>query len=321
MKREDAQQHWHCDQCDAYGSITDADKHVQDEHTLIPCLCGMELYLKSIAEHAALDCPERIILCRYCHTLMPAGPRSFSAKDLMMSGTPLTQHESECGSRTINCMKCQRPVAIKDVPLHMKMHEVHRQTRPPPFTVCRNTLCSGHADSRNNLQLCHICFGPFYVAEKDDDGKKQLTRLLHAYFHQLTQGCGRSGCRNRYCRSSSISDVDKNADANDLAVQALHLANAALDLNEQVFLCVLHERLAMTRQIADQLTSLGYDVVWCIKSLEETRGDAMYEEDDSSEEDDEVVNIRVKRSMQEKQQMWIDKATTWLLQHAPTQPK
>lgn len=155
----------------------------------------MQLYLNDIAEHAYMDCPDRIIMCRYCHILVPAGPRSFVAKDLLIGGQ-LTQHESECGSRTLVCQQCSKPVAIKDVQVHMKLHEMNKQSTPLPFHVCRNVLCSGKATTTNDMGLCQLCFGPFYIPELDQDGTKRLTRLVHHYFSQLTKGCGRNYCLN-----------------------------------------------------------------------------------------------------------------------------
>ncbi|KAJ3277898.1 hypothetical protein HK104_002856 [Borealophlyctis nickersoniae] len=147
MKKEDLPNHWHCDQpgCKKVGHVSERDKHIERVHTPIACECGVSLPMSRLAEHRATMCPERLIVCRFCKLCVRAGNRSFTAKDLLL-GTGITEHESECGARTIQCVKCKRPVQLKDVQTHAKMHEVEKRNQPI-FRLCANQYCATSSDT------------------------------------------------------------------------------------------------------------------------------------------------------------------------------
>lgn len=166
-------------------------------HRLITCHCGIELFMPDMTLHRKAECPKRLIICRYCHVLVESGPLSNLAQDLLQQGPPITQHESECGSRTIQCINCSKSVQLKDVAIHMKMHEVEKANKQLPFQRCTNQQCCRSIDHGNGMRLCRICFGPLYVSQYDPDGKKRAQRLVHRYFQQLSNGCGRSTCQNQ----------------------------------------------------------------------------------------------------------------------------
>ncbi len=104
-------------------------------------------------------------------------------------------------------------------------------------------------------------------------------------------------------------------DPNDLAVRAFQLANEMQSQNV-VHLCVSNEAAAKKRAMAEQLTSLGYDLPWCIKALEQSRRSALSQStgDASSSDDDDNED---ESDSQQFQQRWITNATDWLLTNAP----
>lgn len=119
--------------------------------------------------------------------------------------------------------------------------------------------------------------------------------------------------------------MDKEDDANEMAVLSMQLANTAATTKESVYLCVANERLQNTRFMAAQLSEMGYHLAFCIKALEETRlraretaerrkkpGASTMHEDSSSDEEDFV-------DMDVVHQEWISHATDWLLNNAPKQ--
>lgn len=217
MKIVDRSKHWHCNQCDhvsltrqlyylilfifeikAGESVEAKEKHERYWHSLYTCPCSdIQLHLKDMQEHRRSECPARLILCRYCHTINPAGPLSTAAKDRLLAGSPLTQHESECGNRTISCRQCGKSVLIKDVSVHMRL--IHRNQsgqssrRQLGKTLCSNQVCSRwSAVPPNDMQLCPSCYGPFYSGTIDPTGDRRLQRLINKYFLQLRTGCCKS---------------------------------------------------------------------------------------------------------------------------------
>ena len=188
--------HWHCDQCFMSGNIEQMAKHIEMVHTQHTCSCGESLYLAQVKQHRT-ECPDRFIICRYCHLLIVAGKPSRLAKDLYLD-LKLSKHESECGARTIDCLKCKKSVQLKDIQLHAKTHEIQKQQQALPFQICRNTICPNPQNSRflNSLQLCQTCFGPFYSPRYDPSNQKIPQKIVQTYHHQLTIGCNSNYCSN-----------------------------------------------------------------------------------------------------------------------------
>ncbi|KAI9346586.1 hypothetical protein BDR26DRAFT_112824 [Obelidium mucronatum] len=105
FKKEEFANHWHCDSCSLVSTVAASVKHLEMEHGMRhACVCGQDLPLKSLAGHKKRECPDRLIICRYCRLRVRAGPKSMVAKDIY-SGLGLCEHESVCGSRTIECIK------------------------------------------------------------------------------------------------------------------------------------------------------------------------------------------------------------------------
>jgi hypothetical protein len=101
-------------------------------HTPQPCSdCNISLPMSELASHRLKQCPDRLIICRFCHLRVKAGPLSKLGKDLLLGGG-ITEHESECGSRTIGCVKCGQNVQLKDVQIHAQVNDPNILC----FTVC-----------------------------------------------------------------------------------------------------------------------------------------------------------------------------------------
>lgn len=66
---EELEKHWHCDQCEHTGTTDDKDKHIEYYHTPKTCVCDTftRNTYDALAKHKSTDCPEKMIVCRYCH--------------------------------------------------------------------------------------------------------------------------------------------------------------------------------------------------------------------------------------------------------------
>ncbi|KAJ2907816.1 hypothetical protein GGI21_003509 [Coemansia aciculifera] len=198
---EEAERHWHCEMCGVSGDIDDRAKHLHFFHTPTNCNCDPELptfaSIVELAEHRRTRCPERLIECRYCHNIEPQGVASSDATDIMDG---LNAHEAYCGNRTIECIKCKANVRIRQVLVHMRMHQVREQVARENMLPCANKECSRER-AQNPLGLCTSCFGPLYTGQHDPDNHKLLKRLARTLHTQLTRGCGSQHCHNPMCAS------------------------------------------------------------------------------------------------------------------------
>ncbi|KAJ2016064.1 hypothetical protein GGI06_003176 [Coemansia sp. S85] len=196
---DEAERHWHCELCNASGDTDDSAKHFYFFHTAASCTCDIELSafasIAELAEHRRTRCPERLIECRYCHNVEPQGPASEDAVDIMDG---LNAHEAYCGSRTIECIKCKANVRIRQVRVHMQMHQMKEQVARENMVPCANKECNKER-ATNPLGLCVSCFGPFYTGQHDPDSHKLLKRLARVLHTQLTRGCDSKSCRNSMC--------------------------------------------------------------------------------------------------------------------------
>lgn len=65
----EAEQHWHCEQCEYVGETSDKAKHMEYYHSPKTCVCQdftSESY-EALSLHRRTECPEKLISCRYCH--------------------------------------------------------------------------------------------------------------------------------------------------------------------------------------------------------------------------------------------------------------
>ncbi|KAJ2866599.1 hypothetical protein GGH94_001406 [Coemansia aciculifera] len=220
---DEAKRHWHCELCNVSGDIDDSDKHLHFFHTPVSCTCDTErsafASIVELAEHRRTRCPERLIECRYCHNIEPQGPASEDATDIMDG---LNAHEAYCGNRTIECTKCKANVRIRQVLVHMRMHQMREQVARENMVPCANKECSRERAS-NPLGLCTSCFGPFYTGQHDPDNHKLLKRLARALHTQMTRGCGSQRCRNLMC-ATGLQNIGSSSDS---AVSSLSQTEAA----------------------------------------------------------------------------------------------
>ncbi|KAJ2105392.1 hypothetical protein IW146_008243 [Coemansia sp. RSA 922] len=220
---DEAERHWHCELCNISGDIDDSAKHLHFFHTPASCACGTDrsafASIVELAEHRRTRCPERLIECRYCHNIEPQGPASQDATDIMDG---LNAHEAYCGNRTIECTKCKANVRIRQVLVHMQMHQMREQVARENMVPCANKECNRERAS-NPLGLCTSCFGPFYTGQHDPDNHKLLKRLARALHTQLTRGCGSQRCRNTMCATG----LQNNGSDSGSAVSPLSQTEAA----------------------------------------------------------------------------------------------
>jgi ribosomal protein S27AE len=332
--RAEWSKHWHCSQCEYWSDDPQAEtKHYTFMHTLMTCSCSIQLFWDDYHLHRRNECPNRLIQCRYCRTVVVSGSNSRLPEDLIhISTTPLTEHESECGSRTIECRLCHRSVIIKQVQTHMRLqHDRERQAQQLPFHCCLNEMCARAIDPKNDMKLCIMCFSPFWMSihdpsptgPRDEGPRKRYEKLIRKYFDQITTGCGRSSCLNPYCKSSAkLNESVKEIDGpNQAALLALELAAQCslkvagvvqADGPSRYFLCMTDTRSEERRHLANEkLVPLGYALEWCLTALEKSKSTGVSNNDDDSDDDEpDVARVR---------QEWIQRAVSWLVNHvSPT---
>lgn len=192
--------HWHCSHCDAFGdSKSDQEIHDWFFHTNPePCACGDTATSNvSQALHRATECPLKLHECRFCHLRVP---RERASPVDVMEG--YSGHEAQCGGKTADCHICGRPVRLRDMKAHAELHSIKRIEKLTPV-ICSNDLCVRPIKNAT-LGLCDICNGPLYSAVNDPTGSRLKSRIERRYVIQLTKGCGKVTCKNKYCVSSGL---------------------------------------------------------------------------------------------------------------------
>ena len=247
------QKHWHCDACGDPGEGS-MEIHKERMHTLETCECGETFSnLPTLAHHRATGCPERLVECRFCHLLVPQGDVSTVSYHDVSQG--LNAHEADCGSRTTECLSCNRIVKLKDLISHMKFHNQARLMRARP-SICTNQNCV-HS-SGLSLGLCSDCFGPLYITQDDPDSAKLMARIKRKYATQLMSGCGHDYCRNVMCATATGQKLSYTAAVAKIA-----------DLRPGRFSFCVNEVMQRKRTVADQLECEGeYSVEWCCQAAD-----------------------------------------------------
>ena len=251
-------------------------------HRPITCKCGSQYFLSDLTAHRQRECPDRQLLCRYCHLLVRAGPPSKLAKDLYLN-LGLSEHESDCGARTIVCINCQKNVQLKEVQMHAQMHSVDKKTIALG-KICTNINCANTLNPQfsNALKLCATCFAPLWSPRHDPDQARLLEKIVTTYHQQLTIGCQRQHCQNRYCFTSSNESECSSSrpmSPTDAALLAFDLlkrggfAGGSAESPVAFFFCVADETIARRRVHADSLVNMGYSLPLSIKALEECKDD------------------------------------------------
>lgn len=251
--------HWHCEHGDAWGdSELSAAQHQASVHVPAKCECGEEFpNFIAIAQHRATVCPQKLHICRFCHLLLPQ-EQALPAD--MLQG--LSGHESYCGNKTADCDVCKRAVRLKEMEIHMKFHNQQRVKRSIP-EVCSNQNCSRLAEN-NNLKMCGICYGPLHSTLYDPTGSKLRSRIERRYVIQLSRGCQKPWCMNRYC-------VTGNPGVKRPMAEIMVLVRELMD--ESGFRFCVEESATKRRLFIDYQTSIGeYAAGWCAQAINEAKG-------------------------------------------------
>ncbi|KNE56302.1 hypothetical protein AMAG_02126 [Allomyces macrogynus ATCC 38327] len=322
LLRTRAKDHWHCPEprCTFVALHPgEPDKHLRFWHTPTAC-SGCDATFSNAAgtlqTHRRAHCPARIIYCRYCHTYAPAGPSDdgLSAADRLAGLT--SAHEAACAARTVDCRTCGRPVARRDVAVHMQLHAAAKRNQPKPLTLCRNWVCGRPVvGTPAPGAICLTCFAPFYssrAASPREEAAALVRKRVQRYFQQATVGCGHAWCGNKYCCSSPKFEWT-DLDATGKAIQCMQLAKAAPV--DGMWLCVASQRIQDRRSMAQDLAAAhGWDVEWCLEALIKTEQD---DETDASDDDDDAGGANDDRQDVQAQVRWMSRAVDWLLKLAP----
>ena len=296
--------HWHCPHDKTYGNTPSSHtKHDQVEHTPEDCPgCSYQApSLSVLAHHRTAVCPAKLILCRFCHLIVPQeGEGDETSAEILLSD--LTPHERADGARTTECHLCGRPVRLRDMDTHLRHHSYDRRSRPTP-RICRNVNCGrtlggagkrgviGTTNNSNELGLCGICYGPLYVAMYDPDGKALRRRVERRYLTQLRSGCGHDWCRNSYCRVGRAHLGKSKGEALSIK-EAEPLVRPVLqklsDKRGALHFCVdeaSQQRRILAEMLAGEAGTAaeshaskktpgeGYRLEWCVAGLEAEGGD------------------------------------------------
>ncbi|KAG0244140.1 ubiquitin fusion degradation protein UFD1-domain-containing protein [Mortierella sp. GBAus27b] len=271
MKKEDFADHFHCDHCDKHGHVSERKKHMEIYHGWYQCTCETfeSPSLPELALHRRTTCPDRWIICRYCHTLVQQGGPASNHRDRIQG---LGSHESYCGDRTIPCQKCSQLVSLKNVQVHAQHHEYQRQNQPTPL-LCSNQNCvrlRPTSTASNILGMCAICFGPYWISTDDPKHQKLLQRLARRYHTQLMTGCGNTWCRNLHCATAQNRPMEANEAAAEM-MTILKEARIGSSKGDQRFWLCVDEATSdkrMTAELLEQDTKGRFRVEWCIKALD-----------------------------------------------------
>lgn len=116
LRKEELGNHVHCGKCGRAFQQAEMEKHMKVFHEPLHCPCGVILEKEEMVEHQSLECPLRLITCRFCGDMVHAGSAPMDARDRMKG---LSEHESICGSRTAPCDSCGRSVMLKEMDIHV----------------------------------------------------------------------------------------------------------------------------------------------------------------------------------------------------------
>ncbi|EFR04367.1 ubiquitin fusion degradation protein 1 [Nannizzia gypsea CBS 118893] len=294
--------HWHCPQDDANGSGTSSkDRHDAVFHSTYTCqdcqyVCRN---LPDLAQHRTTVCPEKLILCQFCHLVVPQkGESDPDVLDPEVVLSNLTPHELVDGGRTTECHLCHKIVRLRDMNTHLRHHELDRVSRPSP-QICLNLNCSRTINGPNykqrdltndTLGLCKVCFGPLYVDVYDPEGKALRRRIERKYLSQMLTGCGKPWCRNKYCKTGRTGlNVDPGASLASKEIITMikplveEVSIGPTVVNTSPLYFCTDEATQRRRELAEVLAvevvadmdshTESYEIEWCIAAMESTSGD------------------------------------------------
>jgi Amino-terminal Zinc-binding domain of ubiquitin ligase E3A len=168
--------------------------------------------------------------------------------------------------------------------IHLKSHEIMKQNLPViPFLLCTNKVCGNPQNEKfpNPLQLCTLCFKPFWSARHDETNQRVPQKIIETYHQQLTFGCGREYCFNPYCCTSSDKSICKDGPLlpNDSALisVAQFKSSAIVKPKDPIYhFCnpdpVLQTRILLARRL-QEMSESSYRLEYCVKALIECKED------------------------------------------------
>ena len=299
QKRSPAfENHWHCPHDTFYGNTTSSQQkhnhlyHPSSQFTCPSCsTISTFTSLPQLARHRTSVCPAKTILCRFCHLSVPQeGDPDVPNAEALLSG--LTPHELADGSRTTECHLCSRIVRLRDMETHLKHHDLTRKSRSAP-RMCRNANCgrtldgTSHdgntraqpRDTGNDIGSCAACFGPLYVSTYDPENKALKHRIERRYLTQLLTGCGKSWCRNTFCKTGRTNTGEGGAVTTKDALPMIKpFVDAVVSAETKPLHFCVDEASQTRRALAEMLKEEHgmkgetYSLPWCIGALEAETG-------------------------------------------------
>ncbi|KAI4849877.1 ubiquitin fusion degradation protein [Aureobasidium sp. EXF-8845] len=249
--------------------------------------CGQVFQKRSAAFEKHWHCPHDTFY------VPQEGDPDVPNAEALLSG--LTPHELADGSRTTECHLCSRIVRLRDMDTHLKHHDLTRKSRSQP-RMCRNAVCgrtldgTSHdgntraavRDTGNDIGLCAACFGPLYVSNYDPENKALKRRIERRYLTQLLTGCGKSWCRNTFCKTGRTNTGEGGAMSTKDALPLIKpYVNAIITPAETKPLHFCVDEASQTRRTLAELMKEEsgmkgevYSLPWCIGALEAENGQA-----------------------------------------------
>jgi hypothetical protein len=109
----------------------DLDKHVDMTHRAVRCACGQDITAEALPKHTSEECRLRLVKCKFCKVAVTHQEQS--------------EHESYCGSKSIECDICGQDVPQKRMSHHKAFeHNINPSIRPgggssvPPSFLTKN---------------------------------------------------------------------------------------------------------------------------------------------------------------------------------------
>ncbi|KAI5307381.1 26S proteasome regulatory subunit 8 [Ascosphaera pollenicola] len=293
------EEHWHCPHDDFRGDSKWSQlNHQHIFHTKRICQkCSFQAEnFPQLAQHRTTTCPEKMILCRFCHLVVPQqGESDPDINDLEVVLSGLTPHELIDGGRTTECHICNKILRLRDMTTHLRHHDIDRVSKEPP-RVCTNPNCchivlgarnrGAPVDLDNEkLGLCPSCFGPLHAPVYDPEGKALRRRVERKYLTQMLKGCAKPWCRNMFCRTGRTNNMvaDAQLPARDITALIRPLVDALIvkpggEVNTSPLYFCTEEENQRNRIMADTLGAefndgQEYDLSWLVAAVDANNGD------------------------------------------------
>jgi hypothetical protein len=137
------EKHWHCETCYQVMPKIVGPKHHVLYHEPHTCTCGVSLPAPELRQHLQVECPDRLISCRFCGDSVRAGnPTGQDAE------AGLTEHEGYCGSRMTSCALCGTSLALKHYDFHFESEHPGQEIIPPEAGSVSQSAGTATTDSR-----------------------------------------------------------------------------------------------------------------------------------------------------------------------------